>query len=213
MLRGDFHYWVPLDGALGLIVTVTFRVATKTITDYTGVVQMRHPGEMGGLYWTLNMVLALAASCASVFVYFEYGELEVVEEQVAWSIVGGLVVIWVVTFGLFLVLMKKEYRGTFWSVQLGKQLTMDYFSKGQGDATKAIVLNKNKLQWREIREDVKEWVQGGWWRWKEDKPAFYTEKFIASVPLDMIPEEGQHEAMVVRTSMRRRSSLGPIQIV
>ena len=38
------------------------RVFIKTITDFTGVIQLRHPNELGGLYWTANMFLGLLAS-------------------------------------------------------------------------------------------------------------------------------------------------------
>ena len=37
-------------------------MTVKTITDFTGVIQFRHPNEHGGLYWTANLFLALLAS-------------------------------------------------------------------------------------------------------------------------------------------------------
>ena len=37
--RGDFHYWVPVDGVGGLFLSLTMRVAVKTITDFTGVIR------------------------------------------------------------------------------------------------------------------------------------------------------------------------------
>ena len=33
--RGDFHYWLPLDGALGLLRSLLLRMGVKTITDFT----------------------------------------------------------------------------------------------------------------------------------------------------------------------------------
>ena len=66
--RGDFHYWMPVDGAIGLPLSLVIRAFVKTITDFTGVIQFRHPGEMGGLYWTLNMFLALLGSFVCVWV-------------------------------------------------------------------------------------------------------------------------------------------------
>ena len=43
-------------------VSLLQRVFIKTITDFTGVIQLRHPNELGGLYWTANMFLGLLAS-------------------------------------------------------------------------------------------------------------------------------------------------------
>ena len=47
--RGDFHYWVPVDGPFGLFVSLVLRVNVKTITDFTGVVQFRADTELEGL--------------------------------------------------------------------------------------------------------------------------------------------------------------------
>ena len=46
LLRGDFRYWVPIDGATGLVLSGVFRVLVKTVTDYTGIIQFRHPYEV-----------------------------------------------------------------------------------------------------------------------------------------------------------------------
>jgi len=178
--RGDFNYWIPVDGLGGLFASLLMRVVVKTITDFTGVIQFRGDAELGGLFWTVNMFLALLASFVSVFVYYaDSGEaLEFIsagqnstafeiEERVAWTLVGSLSGAWVAVFGVFLLLMKKEYRGTFFA--MSKQQVMDRFS-ADDEAVKATVLKKNKKQWRAIREDVKEWVQANWWRWKEEKP-------------------------------------------
>ena len=109
--RGDFHYWLPVDGAFGLFMSLVARVVVKTVTDFTGVIQLRGDAELGGLFWTVNMFLALLASFASVFVYFaDTGkEMELIttpqnstafeiEERAAWKVVGSLSGAWVVCF-------------------------------------------------------------------------------------------------------------------
>jgi len=68
--RGDFHYWLPIDGAGGLLVSLLMRVIIKIIADFTGVIQFRGDAELGGLFWTVNMFLAVLASFASVFVRY-----------------------------------------------------------------------------------------------------------------------------------------------
>jgi len=74
-----------------------------------------------------------------------------IEERVAWTLVGSLSGAWVVVFGVFLLLMKKEYRRKFLTTMKGKQWTMDFFLKGTEDAVKKVTLDHNKAQWRAIR--------------------------------------------------------------
>ena len=91
--RGDFHYWLPVDGAFGLFISLVMRVVAKTITDFTGVIQTRHPGELGGLYWTANTFLALLASFVCVWV----GGGGTTER----ALVGAASGLWILTFVLF----------------------------------------------------------------------------------------------------------------
>jgi len=128
----------------------------KTITDFTGVIHFRNSPDLGGLYWTANMFLARLGSFCSVFVYYadtgeevaaiatgESGAAFEIEERVAWTLVGSLSGAWVVVFGVFLLLMKKEYRGTFFATKTGKLQTMDYFVKGVDDEQKSTVMVNN----------------------------------------------------------------------
>jgi hypothetical protein len=59
ILRRDFWHWIPLEGAASLAVAAVLeRLVVKVLVDFTGVLQFRGAGEMGGLYFTLNMVRA-----------------------------------------------------------------------------------------------------------------------------------------------------------
>jgi len=196
--RGDFYYWVPIDGALGLFMSLMMRVIVKTITDFTGFIQSRHPGEMGGLYWTANMFLAVAASFVCVWIG-DGGRGE-------WALVGAMGGAWVLTFGLFLLVMKKEYRRAFFTTLTGKEFIMNIFLKNKDDKAKGVILGKNKRLWKSIRGEVKEWVFGNWWRWEEEKSEWMTESWIAKVPDDFIPKEAKARAKSIRASARRSSS-------
>ncbi|GMI40481.1 hypothetical protein TeGR_g7371, partial [Tetraparma gracilis] len=43
LVRGDFLYWAPVEGVAGLAVSLLMRVSVKTVTDFTGVIQLRGP--------------------------------------------------------------------------------------------------------------------------------------------------------------------------
>ena len=58
LLRRDFWHWVPLKGAMSVVQSVLERLIVKVLVDYTGVIQLRGAAEMGGVFFTLNMVRA-----------------------------------------------------------------------------------------------------------------------------------------------------------
>jgi hypothetical protein len=223
--RGDFHYWVPIDGYWEVIVSLVLRVLVKSITDFTGVVQFRHPGELGGAYWTLNMVAALIFSCVvvEVFIKFlgsdeEFGDFFVSEEEkaavsgvvlreeVIRSLVWGMSALWAFSFVVFLKLMKREYIGSFFSLKLGKEVTMDYFFEDD-DASKAVVFTSNRKQWRAIEGDVKSWVQDGWVVWEEEHPEWFTDVFKSRIPAAWLSPEELRKQELAGGGNRRRSSL------
>jgi len=125
---------------------------------------------------------------------------------IAWTLVGAASGGCIVTFGMIFLLMKKEYRGSFWDTTTGKQQAMHRFEFGD-EFTKANVVRKNKKMWAGIREDAKEWVQANWWRWEAEQPSFFTHAWIAKLPLDMIPEDAQQAANEIRESVRRGSAI------
>jgi len=69
MLRGDFRYRLRLEGLFSWIVTVLIRTVIKCIVDFTLIVQFRHPFELGGMYWSGNIVLNQLFCFASVCLY------------------------------------------------------------------------------------------------------------------------------------------------
>ena len=60
ILRRDLWHWMPLEGAAGVLESVLERLVTKVLVDFTGVLQMRASGELGGAGFTFSMVRACA---------------------------------------------------------------------------------------------------------------------------------------------------------
>ena len=55
--RGDIRCFMNADGWAGTVVfDFLMQLFFKLIVDYTGLVQFRGPGILGGCYWTGNMV-------------------------------------------------------------------------------------------------------------------------------------------------------------
>ncbi|GMI35859.1 hypothetical protein TeGR_g6190, partial [Tetraparma gracilis] len=136
LVRGDFLHWMPIEGVGGLAWSLIMRVAVKTITDFTGVIQFRGAGEMGGIMWLWSMCLALVAPWVAVPVYFgrlddnstsgtdeeEGGETSRdFETSDAWRLLGCLTAGWMCACAAFLALMRKTHRSTFWSMETGNE--------------------------------------------------------------------------------------------
>jgi hypothetical protein len=55
--RGDFKYFANVDGLAGfLIFDSMLQILLKTVADFTGLVQFRGSGILGGSYWSGSMV-------------------------------------------------------------------------------------------------------------------------------------------------------------
>ena len=56
LARRDFFYWIPIEGAAGVVISFFTRILVKVIVDFSGCMQFRHPCEMGGLAFSLSML-------------------------------------------------------------------------------------------------------------------------------------------------------------
>jgi hypothetical protein len=107
--------------------------------------------------------------------------------------------------------MKKEYRGTFWSMETGNEWIQSFFLQGGGDEVKKTVLKYRKAKWKAIEPQVKEWVGAGWMGWEREKPEWFSDNWKAKVPPDWVPQEGKEEwikavEVVRKTEIRPRFS-------
>jgi hypothetical protein len=192
-----------------LVDALVTRVGIKAITDFTGVVQFRGPGEMGGAPWMFSQGMALVASLVTTHIYLSDDDAaedgNVMSTSLVWALVGALSCSEIFVFSCFLLLMKRDYRGTFFSLQTGHAWVKSLFLDNEEDHIKMFLHGQNRKQWASIRGDVKAYTLENWERWEEEKPAFFTAAFKASVDDDMIPPASLRG---LGGPSRRRSSLG-----
>ena len=205
--RRDFSYWIPIYGAPGLFVSLIVRVIAKVIVDFTGLVHLRHSGELGGIYWTVDMIISMILPVAATTIYYADTSGKPMEEKTVWWIIGSLIGIWLVVFGLFLSLMKKEYRNSFFSFETGAAFDQNKFLFGEDDYKKAQVMNKSRMRWKSIEMEVQTWVRENWERWEEEQPDWFTEAWKSRVPEEMIPSAALTKLKFLEGRERRRSSL------
>jgi hypothetical protein len=234
--RGDFWYFVPIEGLAGFVVSLVQRIVIKTITDYSGVLQFRHPGELGGFYWTANLITSVLFCFVITLVYFhihataaakvseisDYFEDDTsnststssateggsaMQKGTVWLLVAALSATWASSSAAISLLMNRKYWGTFISAKTGKQNTQDHFFS-EDDKSKAIIFHCSRNQWSEIESAVRAWVLENWWKWKKESPDWFTDELIARIPDDFIPKgENRSDLNEIRKDVRRRSSL------
>jgi hypothetical protein len=202
VFRGDFWYWIPVGGNVEILSSIVFRVLVKIVTDFTSIVQFRHPNEVGGLYWMFGFVLTMGSLPVAIIIA-ERGGVADEGLKLAWKVVGIFIPCTVVLFGVFSFNIEKKYWRTFYSLQRGKDLSARSFKEGIDDSTKAAYIIMSKHHWKSIEEEVRTWVETNWARWEEETPDWFTDAFKASVPIEFIPgdEDARRRERVRRASV------------
>jgi hypothetical protein len=204
--RDDFYHWLPMDGATGFALSLWMRFSVKIIADFASVVQLRVPGEMGGLHFTVNTVMGFVFCYVAIKIFFvsDVGKaVGMLNEDFATNAFFVLFGFWALNAALGVSMMKKEYRRTFVSTESGSEWAMKFFLEGETDKARSKTARLNKKKWEPIRAAVKDWVQKGWWKWKDEMPGWFNDSWIAKLPDDFIPAQ---ENRVALQQLRRRSS-------
>jgi hypothetical protein len=202
ILRGDFWHWMPAGGNVEILSSIVCRVLVKVVTDFTSIVQFRHPYELGGMYWLLGFVLTIGSLPVAI-ILAEIGDVAEEGLKLAWAVVILVIPFTMLCFAAFFLNTEKKYWITFYSLERGKDLTVKGFKEAKNDklrASKAFRHSRKHLI--QIEEEVRAWVEANWEQWEEEKPEWFDEAMRARVPVDYIPESGDAR---IRESVRRAS--------
>ena len=190
VVRGDLRYWLNLPNFLSWLVSIIIRGIVKTVVDFTLIIHFRHPFDVGGFFWTANVVNNQTFCFLSIYFYGKYSdesEEEVVE--LLWRLVGGLFIVSMLNFGLFLKMINEDYIKTFFSPITGKQFSLKYFQDGETDDVKFKVFNHHRSFYESIEEELKTWLEENWERWEEEKEDWFNAVAISTVPSDLLPKK------------------------
>jgi hypothetical protein len=151
----------------------------------------------------------MGVTCAALFMYYDKvpGDEVFIEKGIAlvWLKVAAGTVL--VLFACFLKLMKKKYRKTFFSLETGNEYAQKFFLEGETDEHKVAILGQNRYQWESIRGQVGDFTKANWAKWEEEEPAWFNERFKASIDDDLLPPEVLRAMVLGGGGKRRRSSL------
>jgi hypothetical protein len=200
ILRGDFWYWMPVGGNTEILSSIICRVTVKVVTDFTSIVQFRHPYELGGMYWMFGFVLTMGSLPGSIYIASPYVDESAI--VVASTILKYSILITTLCFALFFWNIEKKYLFTFWSTQRSKDYSMAYFLEGKSDAIKIQLLAKSRHHWVSMEGEVRNWIKLNWAEWEDKQPEWFNDALKARVPVEFIPSDGDARK---RESVRRAS--------
>ena len=206
--RGDFFYWMPATGVIQWTVAVGSRVFVKIIADFTCCFHFRHPYELGGLYFSANLLMGHLGVFAATYFYCEIGrEGAVITNSLLWITVGGTSSLFFVLFLTFLITIDEGYGRTFFSSKTSRDCVEDKFRLYENPASRLAVLSASPHLLVDIREDLKAYIGEKWEEWERERPPFWTAKFIRNIPDDMLPAAKQKLRGGGRGSNRAKMSV------
>lgn len=172
--RKDMWYWIPLYGVQGMIESVSARILIKIVTDWTACVQFRHPNEVGGYYFTINVLVNVLIGIASAMWRAKFDAS--VSHDTAVLIMSALCIGLVLSYTCFVLSINNEYRHTFYDTQTSCAFIEKNFRSSTADEFKFRVLSSNENKWREnYGQEVKAWVNSNLSIWLKDKPEWFTD--------------------------------------
>ena len=60
IVRGDFFYFLNVSSVLRVVVAIIIRFGSKIMVNFTMLIQMRHPQELGGLPFLISILMSVA---------------------------------------------------------------------------------------------------------------------------------------------------------
>jgi len=177
------------------------RIIGKILADYSGCFHLRHPYELGGAAFSLNVVWS------QVFPFVALQLYDGVESKDnIMSFLTASLAVWLVLMVAFICTADLKYLSTFFSAKTAPEYTCELFLTSKEDSAKFRAAFKNRINYTtSIHPAINEWVAENIDRWKEDKENWFK---IEKIPDDFLPTAVLDEEGGARRERRKSSVLG-----
>jgi len=218
--RGDFRYWLNLPPSISLPVSLIVRFLTKVLTDFTLVMQMRHSYEIGGVQFSLLILINQASCFVAGWVYLkEYDsgydgkgeELggdnpKKINAETLWAGLQGLSCLFWVSCVAFIGLIDRKYLHTFFSRTTGPQYAIKQYNIYTTDLQRVAVFDQHPKYYEGVKDAMQELIDDNWEDWMKDRPEWLTDNVIASIPDEYLEKTEVNRLEKEGGGKRRRSS-------
>ncbi|GMH84158.1 hypothetical protein TrST_g12293 [Triparma strigata] len=197
LARGDFLYWMRIEEiSMRFLVSSAMRLCNKILIDFTGMIQMRHPFEYGGLYFSTVLLTTPLVSLYFGSRYLAYTEDEEVKATLKYvfssnQIYGGLgclAAVQLFSFSLFLVIIPPKFRTTFLSAQTGSQYACANFFRTTTDHGRVDIFTLHPSLSLPIKQEVKAWLNESLAAWIAEKPSWFNDQVKTSIFDDYVDQ-------------------------
>jgi hypothetical protein len=177
-----WQYYIPPTAASDILRAVVNAAATNSSASNVSISNLTNASNADIIVSTANYKLVNATGAGSIA-----GKIDLITLVAS---VGALFALWALAaLGVWLI-MKPEYRRTFWSAQTGYRYSHSIFLDNEGNDAKRIgILGMNERHWRAIRDRVRQWVLAMYAAWQTLKPIWFTDTVKAQIPDAFIPTE------------------------
>jgi hypothetical protein len=190
-LRRDLWYWLPIYGVMGVLTSFLTRTMIKVVSDWTAVVQFRHPNEVGGAYFTFSLFLTIFMGAGAALQYEQGDRKKGLSKRSVLTIMFSACAGIVLSYAVLLSSIKKKYLYTFMSLKTSCQKSQDSFKLHEEDHLKFEVFGCNRYKWEyKIGEPVKAWLNERLSIWVVDPPEWFNDQKMSIIPDDMVIDKG-----------------------
>jgi hypothetical protein len=221
--RGDLRYATNASGGLSILMTVLIRLVDKVMIDFTAFMQLRHPGEAGGIAFTGMMIEAQVGCFVCGWLYVTYYDgPNKLDADVVWTCIIGLSILFFVALGVFLSVMNRDFLPTFFSTDTAATYNEKWFDgvPDGDDEMKSLIFGVHPVYRVDFAHKIEAWSKENWEKWETRKPTWFTDEWIESVPNDCIPykycvkyrkTKGRRESDARRGSVSVKELLGGVE--
>jgi len=218
VVRGDFLYFPPLENPLHYMVSTLMRSVTFLIADFTGMIHLRHPYEVGGFMFTSILALNQVSLHLIIYLRFNFAWTDKPSESVFSLehyryIAFGLSSLFVGSYSGLIYFCVPKYRTTFYALTTSSQFQKRRFWSGTNETKYKILTTTHEVTWRSFGDEIMTWLENVWSDLLTNRPEWFTEASMANIPPHMIPGDNSLEEKLNRAEhdslekMSRRKSI------
>jgi len=161
IMRGDFYYWVKLDGHIATIISFIHCVIVKVIMDFSGCFHLRHPFEIGGLMFSLSIFWTQIFPFVALQSYDGNGTDDENNNDSSKSdittILVGSAMLWTILNIIFLCTIDISHLHTFFSRKTAPQYASDLFLNSQEEFLRWDAVFTNRMSYTtSVHTEVRE---------------------------------------------------------